>query len=531
MAIRTYAVKVTAYFFDDIVEESLVPTGRVVEIGRTQHVSVPIPGDADYFASVSWKGADHAVVTSWDGVASAIRPGDKAEVSTGPLRLEFELVLRYALRRSAAMWWVSMAALALFFVAAANSSVAGEMVWSKRCEWVPAIAEPVGRMVKPRQPSGWLTGWLNQRWLYCPSLVQQQGGGESGGEQRAPIAEYLQRLLNEDLEGEEQGYVADLEAEAAGADGDKEWVPAGSQGPTDKLGGAANVSPEPVRTPQIEEQAAASKKPAPDSPDVLSVENGTPIPSEVSEEPESDDALVEAEIEDDSTAEEKDATPPAEEEEGWGVPDWYDEEDAVRDARDIQLMLEIAKRRVAIDPEDVYALSVLSYYQYLAMDLDAAEGTYDKIIELTPEEGAGYNNKALIYKRRGNYTEEEALYRVALELEPGDLTTLNNLAVNLGHQGRYDEALSIMDELLLRDPADAYAHLHRAKIHAMKGDDAMALHYLELALEGMSSLDTLHHIEFRQDIRVDPSFDKLRRNPKFRALLWRYYGDDTPVPG
>jgi len=45
----------------------------------------------------------------------------------------------------------------------------------------------------------------------------------------------------------------------------------------------------------------------------------------------------------------------------------------------------------------------------------------------------------------------------------------------------------------------------------------------------MKELDTLHHIEFRQDIRVDPSFRRLRQTQRFHALLVRYYGNDAPV--
>ena len=61
------------------------------------------------------------------------------------------------------------------------------------------------------------------------------------------------------------------------------------------------------------------------------------------------------------------------------------------------------------------------------------------------------------------------------------------------------------------------------------GDDAKALKYLDAALNGMQQLDTLHHIEFRQDIRIDPSFASLRGTKAFRELLWTYYGEDAPV--
>jgi len=220
---------------------------------------------------------------------------------------------------------------------------------------------------------------------------------------------------------------------------------------------------------------------------------------------------------------------PAEDKEGWGVQDWYDAEDTALEALEIELMLRAARERLRIDPNDPEALSVLSYYQYLAQDYAAAERTYEKFIRLYPEASAGYNNKALIYKRLGQYKKEEGLYRVALALTPDDETALNNLAVCLAHQGRFNEALTVMRHLEVIDPDDPYADLHRSKIHAEMGEDEKALEYLEQALGGMAQLDTLHHIEFRQDIRIDPSFEKLRHSRRFHAILLRYYGTDSPL--
>ena len=118
---------------------------------------------------------------------------------------------------------------------------------------------------------------------------------------------------------------------------------------------------------------------------------------------------------------------------------------------------------------------------------------------------------------------------MALAYTPNDVTTLNNLAVCLAHQGRLEEALVILDQLETLDPGDPYAELHRAKVHAERDDKEQVYHYLRKALEGMSQLDTLHHIEFRQDIRLDPSFETMRRDPMFRAILVEYYGKETPL--
>ncbi|MFN7146953.1 MAG: tetratricopeptide repeat protein, partial [Myxococcota bacterium] len=170
-------------------------------------------------------------------------------------------------------------------------------------------------------------------------------------------------------------------------------------------------------------------------------------------------------------------------------------------------------------------LSIRAYYEYLAFDFEAAKRTYERFTQLYPEEPAGWNNLALVYKRAGEYQKEEELYRVALGLSPEDDHALNNLAVCLAHQGRYDEALQIMERLEVLVPDDPYADLHRAKIYAAMGKEERAYRFLQKSLASMRKLDTLHNIEFRQDIRVDPAFEALREQDRFRKVLDRFYGE------
>jgi hypothetical protein len=40
----------------------------------------------------------------------------------------------------------------------------------------------------------------------------------------------------------------------------------------------------------------------------------------------------------------------------------------------------------------------------------------------------------------------------------------------------------------------------------------------------MRKLDTLHNIEYQQDIRVDPAFEKMRETARFKSLLTKHYG-------
>ena len=84
-----------------------------------------------------------------------------------------------------------------------------------------------------------------------------------------------------------------------------------------------------------------------------------------------------------------------------------------------------------------------------------------------------------------------------------------------------------MQRLQTIQPDDPYANLHRSKIAASMGEDSKAIAHLRNALVGMAQLDTLHHIEFRQDIRVDPSFDDIRQTEAFTGVLLSFYGEDA----
>lgn len=213
---------------------------------------------------------------------------------------------------------------------------------------------------------------------------------------------------------------------------------------------------------------------------------------------------------------------------GWGFRDWFDVADArpELEAR-WKRHLDVARTRLAIDPDDPAALNVVGYYAYLAENSELARETYDRYTRLHPDDPAGYNNLALTFKRTGEYETEEALYRQALDLDPLDPNVLNNLAVNLAHQGRHDEALRVMRQLEELDPGDPYADLHRAKIYAAMGKRERSLRFLRRALEGVKDLDTMHHIEFRQDIRVDPVFDAMRSERRFVRLLQKHYGAEA----
>ncbi len=330
-----------------------------------------------------------------------------------------------------------------------------------------------------------------------------------------PSPEYLARLLNEDYAGADEGVVARTEPRP-GAETKVEsfYLQPGSKGPTDKVGGAQVVGaeqrdgdPRPRKAPEVS----------------IKIEDlGTTDELVPQDEPQIEEL---ADPLDNPAGEQEEHKQTVEVTEGWGLSDWYDTEDARRDAQEIERQLRLADTLLRLDPDDVYGLSIRAYYEYLAMDFVAADRTYDRLLQLDGSAGAHWNNLALVYKRKGEYEKEEELYRVSLMMEPDEPNTYNNLAVCLAHQGRFDEALAIMEQLEHSLPDDAYADLHRAKILALKGEKEQAYRVLRRSLMAMRKLDTLHNIEYQQDIRVDPAFKEMREEERFKKLLMRYYGD------
>lgn len=490
-----HALRVVVRFHDAIVEDRVFDDAREVTLGPdadpSTGVMLPPPHDGRALGTVRRTGPSSAVLAGPEGEGVALQAGGSLRVQPSPdVAVELTLVPRRRLPRDG---------------------------WTLAADLAPAVLV-LAMMVLGMQ---------------LDLLMKLFGGGRAGEATLEPTPELIARLLLKDFEGGDQALVERASMDEAERALRSFHLPAGARGPVTDPGGAAKAAPEQARVPQPmpEERASPAFQPLPPSPvadadddplEAVPALPGVSGPQVVQRVESADDAAEVAEVE----------PVPAEEKVGWGFQDWYDADDARIEKRVVQRQVERAEERLRIDPDDPWALSHLGYYQYLAEDFEGCERTYERFIELFPEDSAGYNNLALVYKRQGQYPKEEGYYRLALALDPDDTHAMNNLAVNLAHQGRFDEAWALMDDLAVRTPGDPYAELHRAKIRAAMGEEEEAYRLLELALAGAERLDTLHHIEFRQDIRVDPVFARMRQASRFHALLARYYGQAVPsTPG
>jgi tetratricopeptide (TPR) repeat protein len=491
-----------------VVEETFARAGRALRIDASTF-AVPTPEGWPYIAEVRWTGP--AAVAVRDGAGAEHVLGTHGAVMTldcGPVAVRLRLVQASGLARFgppafgvATGWFATVIAAT---IALASGETAAQVVYVRECTLLAAGA--------PHSPA------------LAAMFERDCRDDKAGGMPDVWTADTIARLLKKDYGGEQIGRLNVETGDAKNTDSQQYYIPAGAMGPADASeGGAPEVAPTPVRTPGKDggpkKHARADHSAPPPSTVGLPVAQQEPALVE-------DDGSVNADEGDGSDTDEP-GDPLAEEKRGWGIQDWYDAEDAREDTREIAHVLNEARARLRIDPNDPEALTLLAYYQYLGEDFSAADATYDKYLSLYPDSAAGYNNKALIDKRRKKYKDEEQLYRMGLALLPDDPTTLNNLAVCLSHQHRFEEALGILARLETLDPGNPYTDLHRAKVHAEMGEDEVSYGFLERALDGMAKLDTLHNIEFRQDIRVDPSFAKMREQERFHALLARYYPKDA----
>lgn len=499
----SYALIATARFHGEVVQERF-DAGVPVSLGGGPPLAMPLPPGVEHLARVEWGRQGDLRVFDALGRQYTVGPEETLEMQLGDVELDLELAPQFSLRRTEGISWQLSTGWLVMVLLFTSLTSWYESISVRRCQifgLTPELAVALG-CVDPHQDSG-MSGFT---------------------------AEYLARLLEEDYAGSEDGALALQERPDADRSSDHVYLPSGDRGPTDAMGGSEEVALEVVKAPRTEEDLPTPEELAAKKNELqvqeLPEEVGTPIeaaPADgLAEEDEGEDLVAES-------TEDEHAERASEEKEGWGIRDWYDEKDARFEQLEIDYTKQFAEERLKIDPNDPAALSLLAHYQYLDEDYSASEQTYDRLLAQAPDDAAVYNNKALIYKRTGDYQTEERLYRTALALEPLDVTAMNNLAVNLAHQGRYDEALAVMQQLEILDPDDSYADLHRAKIHAAMGNDDEALRYLSKSLEARAKLSTLHHIEYRQDIRVDPAFAKLRNTERFHDILVKYYGDEAPV--
>jgi len=171
--------------------------------------------------------------------------------------------------------------------------------------------------------------------------------------------------------------------------------------------------------------------------------------------------------------------------------------------------METARRS---DPLSPIINSEISYFYFCAKQYDRAEVNGRKIVELDPSFAIARIVLAQVYgaqgKRREAAMELEALSR----LPPVGVVLLGDVAAVHALIGERDRARAILRELKERARQRYVYPAALAETYAALGENDQAIACLERALEDRSLVPSWLR---------EPTFDPLRRTPRFRALFDR----------
>jgi len=171
------------------------------------------------------------------------------------------------------------------------------------------------------------------------------------------------------------------------------------------------------------------------------------------------------------------------------------------------------KRALELDPLSQIINANVARMLYTARRYDEATIILRKIVELEPNFYPGHIILGMVAVAAGR--EEEALSEIrrARELAPDSTWALTNLARAYARSGQRQAALATLDELR-RVAKQRYVPAYQfAIVHAELGQADTAFQWLDRAVEEPSSIMML--------IKVEPSFDALRGDPRFAAVIKR----------
>ncbi|MBI1723824.1 MAG: protein kinase [Gemmatimonadetes bacterium] len=190
----------------------------------------------------------------------------------------------------------------------------------------------------------------------------------------------------------------------------------------------------------------------------------------------------------------------------------------------------IASGRQAIEGDRYYPIAhmALGWRDYAAGDFEQAVQRFRRILDITPESPVARWLLGRTLTELGRYADAEAELRLALA-HPGHSASVDaQLAYLLARTGHRDSAVAILADLKRRYRAqagDTMIHVYVSALdiaiaHVGLGQSDSALVWLNRAFDDKGSDFFL--------LPVEPRFRSLRADPRFRALLNRYWIASSP---
>ncbi len=166
-----------------------------------------------------------------------------------------------------------------------------------------------------------------------------------------------------------------------------------------------------------------------------------------------------------------------------------------------------------LDPLSLFAGVSLAWAFYFARDYAAAVAENRRALELDPRFIFAHWNLGVALAQAGAFGEAAAALERAVEHSGGGLTFRAHLGYVYALAGRRREAELLLEEFERLSATRYVAAYYSAIIHLGLGDDGRALDLLARAFEERTG--------FLVFLRVEPMFDPLREDPRFKELEQR----------
>jgi TolB-like protein/DNA-binding winged helix-turn-helix (wHTH) protein/Flp pilus assembly protein TadD len=169
------------------------------------------------------------------------------------------------------------------------------------------------------------------------------------------------------------------------------------------------------------------------------------------------------------------------------------------------------KKAEQLDPLSLVVNSAVAFSHQYAHHYDLAIEQYRKVIEMEPGFVMGHYGLGLASEQKGDYQLAEAEFEKAIAILGGETDAIAAVGHVQALQGKKEQARKVLARLRALARTKYVAPINVAVLLIALGDNDEAFQWLEKANQERSGWLIF--------LRVDPRFDAVRNDPRFKALL------------